>query len=199
MVEVFDDLLSEEEYTTLHNLISADEFRWNYSKSTIQTKYEKASNDTAQFVRCLYLDVESEPGLREKMVNVENDPYNEISRKYPEVFSIAYKALERSEREFAGIDKFLRIKANCLLPVPNRPNFHPPHLDTDADNYMSVVYYLHHTDGDTFFFPEGEQGFSVEPKPNRGVLFNSNIRHCSSNPITADRRLIINSVFLPKY
>lgn len=196
MIEVFDNLLSEEDYDILRAQITADDFCWNWSPSTIMTD-APMEGDTPQFVKSLFLDFTGEPSLRDKQIDADKDPYNAFSRKFPETFKIAWTAIERSEREFAGIDKFLRIKANLLLQVPNRPRFHPPHQDTDAEGYLSVVYYLNDSDGDTFFF--GENNTSISPKANRGVLFDSNIRHCSSNPITTERRMIINSVFRPKY
>lgn len=200
MVEVFDDLLDDETYKLLHNLITDEEFYWRWVGFTVRNiNGSLYPNDTFQFVRPLFLDCEADPAVREKAIEADKDPYNEISRKYPEVFNISYKALERSERQFDGIEMFLRIKANLLTPVPNSPRFHPPHEDSDDHSMMSCLYYLHDSDGDTWFFPSGEQGFTVSPKANRAVLFDSRIKHASSNPITTERRMIINSVFRPKY
>jgi hypothetical protein len=196
MIEVIDDLLDKETHELLYNLVKDQHFDWHWCASTVQMPTH-LPNDTFQFVKSIYLDLDAEPDLKEKII--DKDPFNEVGRKFPEFFQIAWKALERSEREFAGMDMFLRIKANLLTSVVNRPHYHPPHIDTDGEGFMSCIYYLHDSDGDTHFFPQNEQGTTVTPKANRGVLFDSNIRHCSSNPITTERRMIINSVFRPKY
>lgn len=167
MIEVFDDLLSEEDFLALSEQVASEEFAWYYLPGTIETMHMKG--DTPQFATMFD---------------------NENSRK------IAKQALLRSTRRSIEIDDFLRIKANLLLPMPNRPAFHPPHVDMTEEGYLSVVYYLHDSDGDTFFF--GDDNRTVTPKANRGVLFDSNIRHASSNPIATQRRMIINSVFRPK-
>lgn len=167
MIEVFDDLLSEEDFSVLSEQVASPEFAWYYLPGTIETMHMKG--DTPQFATMFD---------------------NENSRK------IAKQALLRSTRQSVEIDDFLRIKANLLLPMSNRPPFHPPHVDTTEEGYLSVVYYLHDSDGQTFFF--GDDNRTVTPKANRAVLFDSNIRHASSNPIATHRRMIINSVFRPK-
>ena len=48
------------------------------------------------------------------------------------------------------------------------------------------------SDGDTYFF--GDENRTISPKANRAVLFDAYHKHCSSNPINSDRRIIVNSV-----
>ena len=114
--------------------------------------------------------------------------------------NIAWRGLERSKRNFEGIEEFLRIKVNMTMPFLNAPTFNPPHTDTDGEGYMSLVYYLNDSDGDTFFFDDADCFNSVDdrrvtPKRNRGVMFDAYHKHCASSPKQTRRRLIINSVF----
>jgi hypothetical protein len=181
MIEVIDDVLPEDQYQVLNRVLTAHDFMWRWAPGTVDDKIQ--GTDTPQFVRPIYLNADSPD------VNKEE---NLLSTKYPEFFNIAINALDKSERLFNIPSSFVRIKANLLTPWPDAPHFHPPHVDTDAENGMSCIYYLHDSDGDTFFF--GEENMQVTPKANRAVLFDAYHKHCSSNPINNDRRIIVNSV-----
>ena len=66
------------------------------------------------------------------------------------------------------------------------PPFNPPHTDTDGKGYMSLVYYLNDSDGDTFFFDDADCFNSVDDrrvttKRNRGVMFDAYHKHSSSS------------------
>lgn len=186
MIEVIDDVLSKEQYDVIYELFTKYNFLWRYSESTVQSEFSIPGrpNDTPQFVRPIFIK-DADAGAEE----------NQLISLYPEFYNISVEALQKSKRtDIKDIIEFERIKANLLTPWPNAPRFHPPHTDTDAENGMSCIYYLHDSDGDTFFF--GDDNISVTPKANRAVLFDAYHSHCSSNPINNDRRIIINSVFL---
>ena len=179
MIEIIDDVLDENTFKLIYEMLTKHDFTWRWSPGTVNTDNPA---DTPQFVRPIMMDEFD-----------EKTPENDIINRWPEFYNIAVKALEKSERkwEFETL-KFHRIKANLLTPWPNAPRFHPPHTDTDAKGAVSCIFYLHDSDGDTFFF--GEENITVTPKANRAVLFDAYHRHCSSNPINTDRRIIINSV-----
>ena len=127
---------------------------------------------------------------------------NELIKKYPEFMNIAWRESERSKRNFEGIEEFLRIKVNMTMPFLNAPTFNPPHTDTDGEGYMSLVYYLNDSDGDTFFFDDAECFNSVDdrrvtPKKETEVMFDAYHKHCASSLKKHEGRLIINSVFKP--
>lgn len=185
MIEVIDDVLPKEQYDVILSLLTAYNFLWRYSESTVSEEFTVPGrpNDTPQFVRPIFLsDADS------------RTEENQIITKYPEFYNISVEALMKSERtDIKDIIKFERIKANLLTPWPNAPRFHPPHTDTEEENSLSCIYYLHDSDGDTYFF--GDDNRTVTPKANRAVLFDAYHKHCSSNPINNDRRIIVNSVF----
>ena len=87
-----------------------------------------------------------------------------LIKKYPEFMNIAWRGLERSKRNFEGIEEFLRIKVNMTMLFLNAPTFNPPHTDTDGEGYMSLVYYLNDSDGDTFFFDDADCFNSVDDR-----------------------------------
>lgn len=108
-----------------------------------------------------------------------------------------------------------RIKANTLFQVAGTEGtYHPPHMDLMNDNGYAMVYYCHDADGETVLFDKRyNQSMShdarflnysaytlkeiarIKPKKGRAVLFHSNRFHSSSNPVVAERRVIINHVF----
>jgi hypothetical protein len=108
-----------------------------------------------------------------------------------------------------------RIKANTLLQVAgSEGNYHPPHMDLMNDNGYAMVYYCHDTDGETVLFNKRynqamghdprflnygaydlKEIARIKPKKGRAVLFHSNRFHSSSNPVVAERRVILNHVF----
>jgi hypothetical protein len=183
MIEVIDDVLDENTFKLIYEMLTKHDFAWRWAPGTIDKDLPMSSDaDTPQFVRPIMMDEYD-----------KNTAENDIINRWPEFYDIAVKALEKSERKWVFETlKFHRIKANLLTPWPNAPRFHPPHTDTDAKNAVSCIFYLHDSDGDTFFF--GEENITVTPKANRAVLFDAHHDHCSSNPINTDRRMIINSV-----
>ena len=179
MIEIIDDVLNEDEFQLIHNMLTKYDFSWRWSPGTLNTS---SPGDTPQFVRPIMMHNFD-----------ERTQENEIIRKWPEFYTIAVKALEMSERKWVfDTLEFHRIKANLLTPWPNAPRFHPPHTDTDRENGLSCIFYVTESDGDTWFF--GDDNRTVSPKPNRAVLFDAYHKHCSSNPINSDRRIIVNSV-----
>lgn len=105
-----------------------------------------------------------------------------------------------------------RIKANMLIRDPDQKGFyHPPHIDLANDKEaFSMVYYVNDSDGDTVLFDKSfnpllssktqHEGlkplYNSTPKKGGCVVFRSNRYHASSNPVVADRRVIVNYVFL---
>ena len=179
MIEIIDDVLNEDEFKLMREMLTKHEFTWRWSPGTVNTGNPA---DTPQFVRPIMMHDFDKKTLE-----------NEIICKWPEFYNITIKALEKSERKWVfDTLEFHRIKANLLTPWPDAPRFHPPHTDTDRENAVSCIFYITDSDGDTYFF--GDENRTISPKPNRAVLFDAYHKHCSSNPINSDRRIIVNSV-----
>jgi hypothetical protein len=129
---------------------------------------------------------------------------------YSPFFDISRTNIYLIEQMFGPIDMLQRMKANLLIKdISSVAKYHPPHIDSVAENSFSMVYYVNDADGDTIFFDRlvdvnintpQHTGLTeigrVTPKKGRAVIFNSNRFHASSNPIVNNRRVVINSVFL---
>ena len=179
MIEVIDDVLDDSTFKLICEIVSKHDFLWRWCPGTVEGMRGK---DTPQLVRPILM-AEFDSKCME----------NQIISRWPEFSNIMLSALSKSQRRFTEDVEFYRIKANLLMPYPDAPTFNIPHVDIDVDNAMSCIYYLNDSDGDTFFFGR-EDNRTVTPKANRAVLFDAHHKHCSSNPINTDRRMIINTV-----
>ena len=115
------------------------------------------------------------------------------------------------------VQKLLRIKANLITQQADYPDdhYHTPHIDspvyTDCDvnceNYVTFLYYVNDSDGDTYLFdqilaskilpPDGNFTIAKRqtPKKGTGVLFNGSRYHASSPPRKSKHRMVINYMF----
>jgi hypothetical protein len=105
-----------------------------------------------------------------------------------------YVAELKLKEKIKGI---VRIKANLnsqnslTNPVDNI------HQDIIADgNFMSLLYYVMDSDGDTLFFDDDKKTVvdRITPQENKAVWFDSKTWHCSSPPIENKRRVVINFI-----
>lgn len=98
-------------------------------------------------------------------------------------------------------NKILRIKANLTNNQSNDADYYSP-IHTDiayCDNYLTGIYYISDSDGDTIIFNE-KTGFVGNPtekkriKPKRGrlVLFDGNLLHTGQLPKLNNNRMVIN-------
>ena len=107
-----------------------------------------------------------------------------------------------------------RIKVNLLQPPfdKTKGKYHIPHVDHGDDGYVSLIYYVNNSDGDTYLFDktsydnkslkhykERVNNLTVEktvsPKKGRVVIFDSNKFHAGSPPLNHSSRCVLNMVF----
>jgi len=87
----------------------------------------------------------------------------------------------------------LRIKYNLLWRCADTlGRWNSPHRDMEENEYVSGIYYVKDSDGDTVFF--GDTITRITPKKGTLVIFPSNLLHASSNPQISQERIVINFV-----
>ena len=100
------------------------------------------------------------------------------------------------------IESLGRIKANFLTNrvIPSDYVEKTIHQDTDKDNYVSLLYYVEDSDGDTILFEDDKKTelMRVTPRANRAVIFKSNTWHTGLLPVMHDKRRVINFVLKVK-
>ena len=117
------------------------------------------------------------------------------------------EVLPSIEKSFLNIDYICRIKCNLntILYNYNKDSIQIPHKDTNddwkpfEDCVYSLLYYVNDSDGDTVFYDDNEKEiFRSTPKKGKAVLFKSKILHAACNPITTNKRIVINTIFKAK-
>jgi hypothetical protein len=109
------------------------------------------------------------------------------------------------------IGEILRIRARKTFNFKGHTleGYTPPHVDlSHVDNYMSLVYYVHETDGDTFFFDKehkvgdtntlldfGNIIKRVSPKKGSAIFFPGRTYHAGNCPVNYPTRTILNFDF----
>ena len=189
-IKVVDSLCSSDQHKIIQNILEGLDFAWYYLNSTVTPDNYTVVNygkikESFQFFHLFY------------------------STPMPGINSQFYKNIEpliNLAEENIGLKlKPIRIKSNLLVKQEFAKDYYnPPHTDTIRDgNYISMVYYINDSDGDTVFFKETiydkpnilTEIFRQSPKMGTAVIFNSKQYHASTPPIENNRRIIINFVF----
>jgi hypothetical protein len=104
------------------------------------------------------------------------------------------------------VKRLLRIKVNCLTRDGFELKYNPPHVDIVESGFLSLIYYINDSDGDTVLFNKTiDQGFDnlkvverITPRQGSAFLISSNQLHASSCPIQNNQRLVINFILEPE-
>lgn len=95
------------------------------------------------------------------------------------------------------IKSIVRIKANLTTRynMTEKDISDSIHTDHDLDNYLSLIYYVNDSDGDTIIYDkEGKIANNITPQANSLVYFKSNTNHAGMFPLINKKRIIINFV-----
>lgn len=166
-------------------------------------------------------DTDSILGKRIKMamqkdVNiVDNGQYMHMCLNQVKVYSDFYNEclpilLEYAKTAGIEVRQVKRCKLNMLVQDKSfQPtNYNAPHVDMGGT--YSFLYYINDSDGDTVFFNQHQRVNyhydtedekltvlqKVTPKMGRGIFFESNRYHSSSNPKNTENRLVLNFNFI---
>lgn len=98
------------------------------------------------------------------------------------------------------IKSIVRIKANLIPKIVTNEEWDKTAIHQDVEinkNCISVIYYVHDCDGDTFVYADDKETIidSSTPKENSCYILNSKTWHRSSVPVENKRRVVINFVF----
>lgn len=115
-----------------------------------------------------------------------------------EYFDVVQPIFYLIEKELdVEIKEVVRIKFNVML---NKYLLESDldtaiHQDIDDQGYISCLYYVNDSDGDTNFYESNTLVDSVTPVKNRAVFFDSNKFHRATPPINEDARFVLNIIF----
>lgn len=186
-IVVIDDVLSEGHLAMILEAVKSTSFPWYYLPNT-HTYLDDERADSFGFIHSLY-----EPAT------FSAEPSNYLNVMSP----ILYIMLDRTDLQFKNL---LRARVNLSVLAPKQVAGYP-HVDYPKGiDYFSGLFYLEDSDGDTCFYdykcvegvvnnPDGKIIKRVEPKRNRGVIFNGHIAHSASLPLVHPTRRVVNFCF----
>lgn len=175
MIEVYDNLVNSDLANSIENNILNDSFPFFYTELTVKkedyelVKHKENIKDGPQLVHNFL-----NHGISSKNFNTIIPLVNEMSKIINHNIAL------------------LRVKANLKFNNNNsyKDHHNTPHKDREDDSY-AILYFVNRTDGDMFFFPDGNVK-RISPKKGRFVLFKSNLSHCGQHPINSKVRCTIN-------
>lgn len=183
-IQVFDDILNNQEINHIENFLRDPKFPWflsvGYNHYTVdKTTYEKNivenRGELIVLTHVFYLD---------SVRNSDNYLLSDF---------ILTRFLDRTKINFT---KLIRSKSNLQLSSKDNKLHTTPHID-NLDKHKVVIYYANDSDGDTFFFDEKLTVINrITPRRGRFILFDGDILHAAGFNVESDIRLNINFNFI---
>jgi hypothetical protein len=199
MFRIYDQFIPPSYQNNIAREMFGREFPWHFIGSTLVGEKDLAYRDTDMGPADSGLDT---PQMYHTFYNMTFDPDRQPSSHYYMIKPMLYFIEQQAN---ITITQVHRIKANMLNPVEGLAGYHIPHIDYRDPNYMSLIYYVNDSDGDTVFFDQIGDGITRHPNftlqhrqtPRKGsaVLFDSHQFHASSMPVTTPARIVINFIF----
>lgn len=178
-IVIIDNIVEEHIQNNIEQLFHSQSLPWYYYPGTVNSQ---TSNyfDSPQFVHIL-----AEDGKQYS---------NNLIDLLPLISAIPY-----------DVSSIMRIKCNFKQPRYDLKNCSPPHVDSNNLNFITGVYYVNDSDGDTILYSQLNDNINypetfteinrVTPKKGRMILFDGRRYHSSSSPIKHSTRVVLNFNF----
>ena len=161
----------------LYNLFMGCYMPWFWNNTATASKDEiDLEEETFQFIHLFYSD------------------NNILSDKYNFVVPILWFFEKETNIKIKNI---IRIKANLNTRylMTNKDKLDAIHKDSPNENFLSIIYYINDSDGDTLIYDEKRNvAYTITPQANSLVYFKSNTEHAGIFPLINKKRIIINFV-----
>jgi hypothetical protein len=157
----------------IKNLVISDTFPWYWNKNQVNVN----TSSYFGFTHAAIINYEINSGAIEFI----KDLVDEITKKE----NIKYKAIFRAQ---------FNLLTNTNITDEQLKN--SIHIDIKNSNFLTILYYVINSDGNTVFYDDDKETIISEHSPIEGeyVIFKSNTWHRASLPKTNSRRLAINIV-----
>ena len=138
-----------------------------------------------------YINRFAKPDVR--FIDIRNNPNSRYNKHFPNVARLVdYIQTTYIPREYV----VYRLMTNIQTIRP-KWTMNAPHPDTRLDKFITVLYYVNDSDGDTFFF-EGDMCISrMKPIKGTAAMYPSKTWHAGSTPTKHETRIVINMIFGP--
>lgn len=193
---IYNDVLSQENYKGLYNIVTGTYFPWYFQPDIAFNEFKGHERDPMSL-----------PSF-----GFTHTVWDTSRGKVSELISLMGPIVENFQSQSGiEINNFLRIKINLQVPVKgNTPkNYNGAHIDR-FEPHQTLIYYLNDSDGDTVIFDKlyniGDDYVKdlsttlpiktrIKPVANSLIHIDGFQYHSSSNPIQNDIRITININF----
>ncbi len=163
-------------WENIHEILDGHQFPWYLFK---QTSY--AEDRCYQMVHIYYKD-------------------NQV---YSSCFGMMEPLIEEFQKQTGyKVENIDRMKSNLLFNrvISEEQKQKIIHKDIEKPNYVSLIYYIKDSDGDTVLYKDDKKTelMRIQPKANRAVIFDSRTWHTGELPVKNQTRIVINCVFKVK-
>lgn len=182
MITVIENFVDKQLQDDIEGNLLSGGIGWYYNASTVDPRYGEG-------------DIFKNVGTNPHQFSI---PVDQSSQIFPHIAPF----FENISKHYKSDIQVLRAKFN-LLNQSSSTEFNYPHIDTTEPDFITLLYYVNDSDGDTFVFNEKYPSAShtvtiqdrISPKKGKAVLFDSSIYHSSSNPTSHNVRVVLSIVF----
>jgi hypothetical protein len=135
--------------------------------------------------------------------DAKDEPYSQFNHIFYGENQIQSEYYQFIEPALACIEKEINIKIKSILRIKTNLTTRWQltedeiktlfHKDQEEDRYLSLIYYVNDSDGDTIIRTKDDD-VKVTPKSNKACYFKSNTLHAGMFPQISKKRIVINFV-----
>jgi hypothetical protein len=176
--------------TEYYEKVATDEVKKNID--LIDLKYGPIL-DTQRFTIDIFTKRQIFNGTK-SFIQIRSDPNSTYNKQFPNMARLV------NYLQFTYIPKgyvVYRLMANMQTIRP-KWSMNAPHPDFHNKEYLTILYYVNDSDGDTFFFEGSDCVNRVSPVKGTAALYPSCMFHAGSTPTKTETRVVINMCFGPK-
>ena len=187
MIKVYDNFLPQPYFDSLRDLLTSPNFAWNFFPNI--TAMKELSDDNSYGFSFTIFNSIQKYSIRET---------KESWITLPALFSIQEKVKCKTI-----------VRARYDLTTYNLSNYrHPYHIDMNHHSFVSAILYMNESDGNTLIYDKKvvnandidytknyEIKKSIDPLPNRLLVFDGNYVHTGHSPSKHKSRILLNSVY----
>lgn len=190
-IEVIDNFLEPTYFNNIRHLLESPHFAWFYMGNI---------SSSAKFISINGADYD-------KLLGFSHNVYCDGTVYNDELCQLLSPFTWKIQDHVGGSDV---MRVRCDMTVFTEKNVvHEPHVDILSEPHYSAVFYVSEADGATIIFNEklkygkeiSESNLTIkktiQPKPNRVVIFDGSYIHTGTSPSNYPRRIIINTNIKP--
>ena len=174
MIEVYDNFLPQPYFDSLRDLLTSPNFAWNFFPNITAMK-ELSDDNSYGFSFTIFNSIQK--------YSIQETKESWIT--LPALFSIQEKVKCKTI-----------VRARYDLTTYNPSNYrHPYHIDMNHHSFVSAILYMNESDGNTLIYDKKvvnandidytknyEIKKSIDPLPNRLLVFDGNYVHTGHSP-----------------